>query len=238
MSRARETIMGAIRDALGGEGGGRFPLPHGGEGEAGRPNSGRYHREGTRSQGELLDLFFHRVEEYKATVTRCHPGRLPIVISERVLARGVGILVTPPDLPGDWMAELRRGGPKLLQDLRPDPLTISQLASAHGVLTGCALAIADTGTLVLDGGPAQGRRALTLLPDYHLCVVFRDQVVETVSGGHRDPEPEIDGSSLPSHPDLGPLGHLRYRADKGGGSPRPPDTRRSPCSGLLMRIPL
>jgi L-lactate dehydrogenase complex protein LldG len=59
-------------------------------------------------------------------------------------------------------------------------LSKEQLASCHGVLTGCALGIAETGTIVLDSGPAQGRRVLTLLPDYHLCVVFEDQVVETV----------------------------------------------------------
>ncbi|MCJ7629821.1 MAG: LUD domain-containing protein, partial [Longimicrobiales bacterium] len=62
----------------------------------------------------------------------------------------------------------------------PETLSNAQLSSAHGVLTGCALAIAETGTLVLDGGPTQGRRVLTLLPDYHLCVVFQHQVVELV----------------------------------------------------------
>jgi L-lactate dehydrogenase complex protein LldG len=55
-----------------------------------------------------------------------------------------------------------------------------ELSGFDGVLTGCAVAIAETGTIILDGGPEQGRRALTLVPDYHLCVVRRDQIVRTV----------------------------------------------------------
>jgi L-lactate dehydrogenase complex protein LldG len=70
------------------------------------------------------------------------------------------------------LAVFRDGDPRLL--------TREELARACGVLTGCFLAIAETGTLVLNGGPGQGRRALTLLPDYHLCVVNEDQVMETV----------------------------------------------------------
>ena len=57
-------------------------------------------------------------------------------------------------------------------------LSNEQLDAGDGVLTGCALGIAQTGTIVLDGGPAQGRRVLTLLPDYHLCVIRADQIVE------------------------------------------------------------
>jgi L-lactate dehydrogenase complex protein LldG len=64
--------------------------------------------------------------------------------------------------------------------LRDPGLTNEQLDASDGVLTACALAIAQTGTIVLDGGEAQGRRALTLVPDYHLCVVREDQVVGLV----------------------------------------------------------
>jgi len=60
------------------------------------------------------------------------------------------------------------------------PLSVAELDQAGGVLTGCALVIAETGTIVLDAGPDQGRRALTLIPDYHLCVVRADQIVGTV----------------------------------------------------------
>jgi L-lactate dehydrogenase complex protein LldG len=60
------------------------------------------------------------------------------------------------------------------------PLTLEELDGVDGVLTGCTLAIAETGTIVLSAGPAEGRRALTLVPDLHVCVVGEDQVVETV----------------------------------------------------------
>jgi L-lactate dehydrogenase complex protein LldG len=72
---------------------------------------------------------------------------------------------------------------ELLRDTDPVTLSKGQLASVHGVLTGCAAAIAETGTIVLDSGPAQGRRSLSLLPDYHLCVVEARQVVEVVPEG-------------------------------------------------------
>jgi L-lactate dehydrogenase complex protein LldG len=64
--------------------------------------------------------------------------------------------------------------------LSDDQLSVGQLEAADGVITGCAVAIAETGTLILDGSPGQGRRALTLIPDYHLCVVLADQVVADV----------------------------------------------------------
>jgi len=81
----------------------------------------------------------------------------------------------PADLPDRWApAEV-----ELLRDTG-GALSNEQLDASDGVLTGCALGIAQTGTIVLDGGPAQGRRVLTLLPDYHLCVIRADQIVELV----------------------------------------------------------
>ena len=71
------------------------------------------------------------------------------------------------------------GGIEVLRDSDAQ-LTNDELDRSDGVLTGCALGIAQTGTVVLDAGEAQGRRALTLLPDYHLCVVREDQVVGLV----------------------------------------------------------
>ena len=61
-----------------------------------------------------------------------------------------------------------------------DQLSVSELDGVDGVITSCAVAIAETGTLILDGSPGQGRRVLTLIPDYHLCVVFTDQIVPDV----------------------------------------------------------
>ncbi|MGZ3598655.1 MAG: LutC/YkgG family protein, partial [Ktedonobacterales bacterium] len=90
-------------------------------------------------------------------------------------------LAIPPDIPSAWLTDLASSGVELLRD-EPGtaPLSYAQLDSSDGVLTGCALAIAQTGTIVLDAGAYQGRRVLTLLPDYHLCVVYADQIVDIV----------------------------------------------------------
>ena len=85
-------------------------------------------------------------------------------------------LVVPPYLPREWIPE----GVETLRDAARPRLTKEELDGSDGVLTGCALGIAQTGTIILDSGRAQGRRALTLLPDYHLCVVREDQIVGLV----------------------------------------------------------
>jgi L-lactate dehydrogenase complex protein LldG len=84
--------------------------------------------------------------------------------------------VAPDDVPEDWLPCTV----ELLRDTGSSPLAYAQLDASDGVLTGCALGIAQTGTIVLDGGSAQGRRALSLLPDYHLCIVFEHQIVGLV----------------------------------------------------------
>ena len=126
---------------------------------------------GTRA--ERVELFVERVSEYKAEVRRVDEAGLPGAILEACRARGVRSLVVPPDLPEGWAPE----GVALRRDLG---LTFAEIGSADGVLTGCAVGVAQTGTVVLDGGPAQGRRVITLLPDYHLCVVRDDQIVGLV----------------------------------------------------------
>ncbi len=98
---------------------------------------------------------------------------MPAAVALACRARGVRRLAVPSDLPSDWL-------PRDIEVIPDDDLSHEQLDAVDGVLTGCALAIAQTGTIVLDGGEGQGRRALTLLPDYHLCVVRADQVVGLV----------------------------------------------------------
>jgi L-lactate dehydrogenase complex protein LldG len=106
------------------------------------------------------DLFAERVAEYRATVHRVSAADLPAKLAE--LARGrVGI---PPGFPFDGIEDAQ--------------LSVQQLDELDTVITGCALAIADTGTIVLDAD--SGRRALTLVPDHHVCVVRTDQVVASV----------------------------------------------------------
>ena len=121
---------------------------------------------------ELLELFAERVAEYRATVRRVPEAGLPAAVASACAARGVRRLVVPPDLPSAWVTEG-------IEVLRDEGLTVEELDGSDGVLTACALGIAQTGTLVLDGGLGQGRRIASLLPDYHLCVVRAEQVVGT-----------------------------------------------------------
>jgi L-lactate dehydrogenase complex protein LldG len=87
-------------------------------------------------------------------------------------------VVVPAGLDSSWTANLSAvltDGPST-----NDQLSVSELDGVDGVITSCAVAVAETGTLILDGSPGQGRRVITLIPDYHLCVVFADQIVADV----------------------------------------------------------
>jgi L-lactate dehydrogenase complex protein LldG len=121
----------------------------------------------------LASQFAERVAEYKVAVRQITPAELPSAIAATCAARGVRYLVAPVDIPREWL-------PADVEALLDDGLTNAQLDTSDGVLTGCALGIAETGTIVLDGGSSQGRRAITLLPDYHLCVVREEQIVGLV----------------------------------------------------------
>jgi L-lactate dehydrogenase complex protein LldG len=126
--------------------------------------------------GDLTELAAERIADYRATVRRVAAGGLGERIAETLAGRGKRTIVLPPGLPTAWYtAEVT-----WWQDDPANPLSIAELDGSDGVLTGCALAIAETGTIVLDGGAGQGRRMLTLLPDYHLCVLRADQIVGTV----------------------------------------------------------
>jgi L-lactate dehydrogenase complex protein LldG len=126
-----------------------------------------------RSRTELVDQFIEQVREYKATVSKIVPADLPRAIAAACARRGVKQLVVPADLPPDWL-------PSGVSVLRDPGLANDELDQSDGVLTACALGIAQTGTIVLDCGPGQGRRAITLLPDLHLCVIRDDQIVGLV----------------------------------------------------------
>jgi L-lactate dehydrogenase complex protein LldG len=131
----------------------------------------------TRDLGDVLTLLEKQVADYRAVVRRVREPDLAAEIESSLRARRVRVMVAPADLPSWW-----RVGDEIVWSLDSpmSPLPNRALDRADGVLTGCAVAIAQTGTIVLDAGHAQGRRALTLLPDYHLCVVRADQVVATV----------------------------------------------------------
>lgn len=132
----------------------------------------RAYREKGHSPGtELADAFVGRVRDYRGTVivTDDPQDAIAQVLIEQN-ARRIGI---PADLP----ARLRPKNVELVEDEGLSPRALDEL---HGALTTCAGACAMTGTVALDGGRGQGRRALTLLPDLHVCVVGEEQIVETV----------------------------------------------------------
>ncbi len=125
---------------------------------------------------ENVWLFAERVGDYKAEVTKTDAGQLAETINEHLTQHGIKKLVIPQDIPDEWLPD----DIDPLRDNAESPLTHKQLDDSDGVLTGCALAVAQTGSIVLDSGKKQGRRVLTLLPDYHLCIVFEDQIVGIV----------------------------------------------------------
>lgn len=152
----------------------------------------------------LVDLFEARVTAYGATVSRV-PSREAVAGATVAILRrhGAGEVAVPADLPSDLAPTARA---RLVVDA--PPLGDERLDRVDGVMTTCAMAVADTGTLVLDCGPGQGRRALTLLPDLHVCVVLAEQVVHTVPeavarlAGGRAPVTFISGPSATSDIEL------------------------------------
>ena len=114
-----------------------------------------------------LNLLVHRLEDYKAVV---HRG---FSVAQTVAALGPVPLIVPPGIDPSWL-------PAGVDVLRDDGLSANTLAGAGGVLTAATIAVAETGTIVLDGSPDQGRRIISLLPDLHICVVRADQVVASV----------------------------------------------------------
>ena len=160
-----------------------------------------YRERGELATAALLDLFADRLTDYRAAVRRATEATLTATIAAALADRGARRLVVPPglDLPlPDW-AEVRID----------DGLTAAELDSLDGVITRAAVAIAETGTIVLDGSPGQGRRAISLVPDYHLCVVEAAQVVELVptavsrlAGGAARPLTWISGPSATSDIEL------------------------------------
>lgn len=143
-----------------------------------------------------LDLLVDRLLDYKAAVHRVPASDVPALLVR--LTEGERVVV-PDGLPDDWRAGLS-GVPN-------EGLSAAELDALDAVVTTCALAIAETGTVVLDGGPGQGRRALSLVPDHHVLIVGEEQVVATVPQAiarldPRRPQTWISGPSATSDIEL------------------------------------
>ena len=145
-----------------------------------------------------VDLFCERVADYKATVHRVAAGDVDRVVGEILAGHGAERVVGTLDLDGRRSSD-------------DPPLGARELDALDGVITGCALGIAETGTIVLDGGERSGRRALTLVPDLHLCVDRRgaDRRRRARCGG----APRRGGPRrAPDHAGVGAFGDVGYRA--------------------------
>jgi L-lactate dehydrogenase complex protein LldG len=155
VSGAREVVLGRVRRSTG---------------EAPEVTRG-YRRAGDLDPAARIELLCERIGDYKAEVRRVEPTELGGAIAEALTARGAQRIAVPPELADGW----RPQGLEVVEDAGLSP---HELAALDGVVTGCTLAIAETGTIVLSSGPAEGRRALTLVPDLHVCVVYEEDVVE------------------------------------------------------------
>jgi L-lactate dehydrogenase complex protein LldG len=158
MKGAREEVLGRIRSALG-------PSPA-------VPEVPRAYREAGAVDGDVVSLFCERAADYLATVQEVGETGLDAALADACAARDTNRVVTAPgaarQIPGLTVVEDSA-------DMAP-----AELDGFDAALTGCALAVAETGSIVLDGGPESGRRALTLVPDHHLCIVRAEQVVAGV----------------------------------------------------------
>ncbi len=166
MGDGREAMLAAVAAAL-------RDVP--GDEPAVAPD-GAHARAGGRDAAQRAQLFAQRCGEYRATVVRCGADAAEIraAVKAACARHGAGELAVAPGVTDAWCpAEvgIRRDEP---------PLDVTSLDRCDGALTGCGAAIALTGTIVLDGSPQSGRRALTLVPDLHICVVLASDVVETV----------------------------------------------------------
>lgn len=160
---AREVVLARIRAARADHAGPVVPR--------------EYHGAGQVHVTDLVAMLTERLEDYGATVRHCMSADVAATIAATLQHRGARRVITPDGLAADWISAV----PEPVADA--PALTTDQLDGVDGVLTTVTVAIAQTGTLILDTGPGQGRRALTLVPDYHLAVVAADQIVAAVPDG-------------------------------------------------------
>ena len=132
-----------------------------------------YQHKGALPQAEVLELFEKRLIDYDAHVEHCTADEISRTVGSMLRLRGLARIAVPAGFPKEWLPS----GPEIFSSEGVDAL---ELASCEGVLTGATAGIAETGTVVLQGVPGQGRRADTLVPEYHLCVVLVADVVQTV----------------------------------------------------------
>jgi L-lactate dehydrogenase complex protein LldG len=132
-----------------------------------------YIRRGTLDIEGRIQLMTERLREYGAEVVEASPAELPPVIIHIIQTSGRHQIAVPGGLPEEWLA----AGVYWRVD---NELSNEQIEQCGGVMTAASAGIADSGTIVLHHGPQEGRRGLTLLPDFHLCILRATQIVETL----------------------------------------------------------
>ncbi len=191
---ARTEILARIRQALGDV---RDDSP--------QPVPREYGRGGGRDREALAALLADRVRDYAAEAERVSGADVGSAVRAACERLGIGRLLVAPGVPGAWWpaGAGEQGRPQAAGEGRSvgveedDGRPAAALDAVDGVLTGCATAIAETGTVVLDGRPPCGRRALTLVPDRHICVVRVEQIVERVPEAITALQPGVVGERVP-----------------------------------------
>ncbi len=162
---SREQILGKIRQATG------DGAPDIAESYAALERE--YVRAGQMGVEERLALMIERLREYDAEVVEASPDSLPAEITAMLRASGRRTFLAPAGLPGEWLA----AGFEWKID---HGLTTNEIEKTDGVVTASFCGIAESGTIVLHHSPAEGRRVISLLPDWHLCVLRASDIVETM----------------------------------------------------------
>ena len=156
---------------------------------------------------DIAALFAECAADYRAVVERVPESGLAADVARVLTARVAAVpgpVLVPDGLPAGWLAGLAE---KITLARDEPPLPAAGLDQAAAVVTGCAVAVAETGTIILDHGPGQGRRALTLVPDFHLVIVREDQVAADLADAFARLDPDrphtlISGPSATSDIEL------------------------------------
>ncbi|MGO8932709.1 MAG: LutC/YkgG family protein [Terracidiphilus sp.] len=138
-----------------------------------------YQMRGELTVRACLELFMERLREYDAKVVECAPDELPATIAAQIEASGKRRFVAPSGIPSAWLVTAAWQISGFECDI-DHGLTAAEIEKAEGVMTACFCGVADSGTIVLHHSATEGRRVITLLPDWHLCIVLASQIVETL----------------------------------------------------------
>ncbi|MEU5635445.1 lactate utilization protein C [Streptomyces rishiriensis] len=166
---SRELILGRVRRAL-------ADVPPDDTPYEDAVPRGYLREHGARGAEETVALLAEHLADYRAIVHRCGESELPSLLARLLAEREAATVLVPTGLDETWLAEsdVTRVADRAESDAH-------ELDAVDSVVTACAVAVAETGTIVLDAGPDQGRRRITLVPDHHICVVRApDQVVSSV----------------------------------------------------------